>query len=217
MRPRLAAEAWGRSDTVFVAATDARRQRGLVHQQHLRRFRQRACRRGPRLRDAEPRRGLLARSRASRTGLEPGKRPFHTHHSRHCCMRENAVQAAFGVTGGFMQPQGHLQLVVNLLDYGLDRAERDRRAALLVGGGAARRRSRPACRTRRARRWCSWGHEIAAPRASRDGRRHRSSPRLRERGLGRWLGASSGRLRDSDCEDAEFWAGRSRAIASMSS
>jgi gamma-glutamyltranspeptidase/glutathione hydrolase len=35
-------------------------------------------------------------------------------------LRNGTMHTAFGVSGGFMQPQGHLQLLVNLLDYGLD-------------------------------------------------------------------------------------------------
>ena len=35
-------------------------------------------------------------------------------------LRDDALHTVFGVSGGFMQPQGHLQLLVNLLDYGLD-------------------------------------------------------------------------------------------------
>ncbi|WP_248897229.1 gamma-glutamyltransferase [Haloplanus halobius] len=48
--------------------------------------------------------------------LEPGKRPFHT-------LIPGLVRfdrddwAAFGVMGGYMQPQGHLQVLANLLDY----------------------------------------------------------------------------------------------------
>jgi gamma-glutamyltranspeptidase/glutathione hydrolase len=52
--------------------------------------------------------------------LEPGKRPFHTlipglvDFDRD---REGDDWAAFGVMGGSMQPQGHLQVLANLLDY----------------------------------------------------------------------------------------------------
>ena len=48
--------------------------------------------------------------------IEPGKRPFHT-------LIPGLVRfdrddwAAFGVMGGYMQPQGHLQVLANLLDY----------------------------------------------------------------------------------------------------
>jgi len=48
--------------------------------------------------------------------LEPGKRPFHT-------LIPGVVQfepddwAAFGVMGGYMQPQGHVQVIANLVDY----------------------------------------------------------------------------------------------------
>lgn len=48
--------------------------------------------------------------------LEPGKRPFHT-------LVPGLVKfdrddwAAFGVMGGYMQPQGHVQLISNMVDY----------------------------------------------------------------------------------------------------
>jgi gamma-glutamyltranspeptidase/glutathione hydrolase len=50
--------------------------------------------------------------------LEPGKRPFHTLIPG--LVRFDADDwAAFGVMGGYMQPQGHLQVLANLLDYGM--------------------------------------------------------------------------------------------------
>ncbi|MFB6243545.1 MAG: gamma-glutamyltransferase family protein [Halobaculum sp.] len=55
--------------------------------------------------------------------LEPGKRPFHTLIPALADFApddpDHEDWAGFGVMGGYMQPQGHLQVISNIVDYGL--------------------------------------------------------------------------------------------------
>lgn len=53
--------------------------------------------------------------------LAPGKRPYHTIIPAMVTrVADNSLYASYGVMGGFMQPQGHVQVLSALVDAGLD-------------------------------------------------------------------------------------------------
>ena len=66
--------------------------------------------------------GLFSLQAGHPNALEPGKRPFHTIIPAFVT-RDGKPFMAFGLMGGDMQPQGHAQVIVNLVDFGMNLQE----------------------------------------------------------------------------------------------
>ena len=64
----------------------------------------------------------------------PGKRPFHTIIPAFV-MRNKMPLMSFGLMGGSMQPQGHVQILINMIDYGMNPQEAGDAARMNHTGG----------------------------------------------------------------------------------
>ena len=67
--------------------------------------------------------------------LQAGKRPFHTIIPAFV-MKDGEPLMSFGVMGGSMQPQGHVQIIVNMLDFGMNLQEAGDAARVRHGGSS---------------------------------------------------------------------------------
>jgi len=65
---------------------------------------------------------------------EPGKRPFHTIIPAFA-KKDGKPWMSFGLMGGGMQPQGHVQVLINMVDYGMNVQEAGDAARLNHDGG----------------------------------------------------------------------------------
>jgi gamma-glutamyltranspeptidase/glutathione hydrolase len=65
----------------------------------------------------------------------PGKRPFHTIIPAFV-LKDGEPVFSFGVMGGFVQPQGHVQILVNMIDFGMNVQEAGDAARFVHSGSS---------------------------------------------------------------------------------
>jgi gamma-glutamyltranspeptidase/glutathione hydrolase len=81
-------------------------------------------------------RGALFRLEAKHpNAIAPRKRPFHTLIPA-MVLKDGKPFFSFGVMGGDMQPQGHVQVLVNLIDFGMDAQQAGESPRFRHAGGA---------------------------------------------------------------------------------
>jgi gamma-glutamyltranspeptidase/glutathione hydrolase len=94
---------------------------------------------------------------ASPSVLAPGKRPLHTIIPA-LVTREGRLWAVYGNMGGYMQPQGHAQVLVNLHDHGMTPQEAVDHPRHFLDSGALLVEGRvPEAEIDKLRRW---GHDV---------------------------------------------------------
>ena len=194
-RPRKARAAAGRADARQRHRLSHRGRprppRGVAHQLALL---------GVRHRRSAPRRPASCSTTAARAScsipahpnaLGPNKRPMHTIIPA-LAMRDGRCDTTFGVMGAHYQPMGHVQMVLNMFDYGMDMQSAIDAPRAFFEGERTRGRARHAGGDRR-------GPQGARPqgrdRAVAVGRRAGDPHRLEARRADRRLGAAQGRLR----------------------
>jgi len=90
----------------------------------------------------------------------PSKRPMHTIIPA-LAMRNNRVDYSFGVMGAHYQPMGHVQIVLNLIDYGMDVQQAiEAPRAFFVGEDSVVERGMPAATIEGLKKR---GHHVTTP------------------------------------------------------
>jgi gamma-glutamyltranspeptidase / glutathione hydrolase len=110
--------ALGKSETIYLCAVDKDRNCVSLIQSNYMGFGSGLA--APGLGFGLQNRGcLFALDPTHANALAPGKRPFHTIIPA-LATKAGRPWLVFGVMGGDMQPQGHVQVLANLLDFGMD-------------------------------------------------------------------------------------------------